>query len=193
MDYQAEASVHSGVSAFGSIDFIVLNYPGNIVQPVLALGYQDDAIIPTDPNQVFQTLNPVLERYDTSASLVLDHMITDEYQMFMTFAYIDQEYDHSQSLNGYASTRPYRMGPIQANIFGTEANFTTTEEADASLSNYTQKEFELRIASDLDGRTNGTGGLYFSNSDSLTNYRVTSPGMQYYSDVSKGPIGGYVP
>jgi hypothetical protein len=57
-------------------------------------------------------------------------MITDEYQMFMTFAYIDQEYDHSQSLNGYASTRPYRMGPIQANIFGTEANFATTEEAD---------------------------------------------------------------
>ena len=184
---------HSGVSAFGSIDFIVLNYPGNIVQPVLALGYQDDAIIPTDPNQVFQTLNPVLERYDTSASLVLDHMITDEYQMFMTFAYIDQEYDHSQSLNGYASTRPYRMGPIQANIFGAERNYTTTEEADASLSNYTQKEFELRIASDLDGRTNGTGGIYFSNSDSLTNYRVTSPGMQYYSDVSKGPIGGMFP
>jgi hypothetical protein len=63
----------------------------------------------------------------------------------------------------------------------------------ASLSNYTQKEFELRIASDLDGRTNGTGGLYFSNSDSLTNYRVTSPGMQYYSDVSRGPIGGMFP
>ena len=85
------------------------------------------------------------------------------------------------------------MGPIQANIYGKEANFTTTEEADASLSNYTQKEFELRIQSDLDGRTNGTGGIYLSNSDSLTNYRVTSPGMQYYSDVSRGPIGGMFP
>ena len=85
------------------------------------------------------------------------------------------------------------MGPIQANIFGAERNYTTAEEADASLSNYTEKEFELRIQSDLDGRTNGTGGIYLSNSDSLTNYRVTSPGMQYYSDVSRGPIGGMFP
>ena len=63
---------HSGVSAFGSIDFITLNYPGNIVTPVLALGYQDNAVIPKDPNQVFQSYNPRLERFDTSASLVLD-------------------------------------------------------------------------------------------------------------------------
>ena len=88
---------HSGVGAFGSIDFITLNYPGNIVQPVLALGYQDGAIIPKDPNQVFQSYNPRLKRFDDSASLVLDHMINDDYQMFVTYAWIDQEYDHSQS------------------------------------------------------------------------------------------------
>ena len=45
----------------------------------------------------------------------------------------------------------------------------------------------------LDGSTNGTGGIYFEDTVSQTNYKVTSPGMQYYSDVSKGPIGGLFP
>ena len=115
---------------------------------------------------------------------LIDTMINDDYQMFVTYAWIDQEYDHAQSLNGYQSTRDYRMGPIQANLYGVEGNFTTTETADASLSNYTSKQFEIRVQSDLDSKTNGTGGLYYSTTDSLTNYRVTSPGMQYYSDVS---------
>ena len=184
---------HSGVGAFASIDFLTLNYPGNIVQPSLLLGFTDDAIIPTDPNQVFQTLNPMLKRFDDSASLVLDHMINDDYRMFVTYAWIDQEYKHSQSLNGVASTRDYRMGPIQANIFGREANYTTTDEADESESNYVSKQFEIRIQSMLDGATNGTGGIYFEDTVSQTNYKVTSPGMQYYSDVSKGPIGGLFP
>ncbi len=184
---------HSGVGAFASIDFLTLNYPGSFVQPSLLLGFTDDAIIPTDPNQVFQTLNPRLKRFDDSASLVLDHMINDDYRMFVTYAWIDQEYKHSQSLNGVASTRDYRMGPIQANIFGREANFTTTDEADESESNYVSKQFEIRIQSMLDSATNGTGGLYYETTDSQTNYKVTSPGMQYYSDVSKGPIGGLFP
>ncbi len=184
---------HSGVSAFGSIDFITLNYPGNIVQPDLSLSYTDGAIFPTDYNQTFTSLNPKLDRYDYSAALTLEHVINDNYTLFMTAGYNDQEYDHSQSLNGYVATRPYRMGPIQANIYGTERNFQTTEEADASLSNYTTKQFEIRIASDLDGRTNGTGGIFLYSNDGLTNYRVTSPGMQYYSDVSRGPIGGMFP
>ena len=184
---------HSGVGAFASIDYLTLNYPGNIVQPSLLLGFNDGAVIPSDPNQVFQSLNPKLKRFDDSASLVLDHMITDSYRMFFTAAWIDQEYTHSQSLNGVVGTRDYRMGPIQANIFGTERNFTTTEEADESESNYVSRQFELRIQSELDSATNGTGGLYYEVTDSQTNYKVTSPGMQYYSDVSKGPIGGLFP
>ena len=184
---------HSGVSAFGSIDFITLNYPGNIVQPDLSLSYTDGAIFPQDINQTFSSLNPKNDRYDYSAALALEHVINDNYTLFMTAGYNDQEYDHSQSLNGYAANRAYRMGPIQANIFGTERNFQTTEEADSSLSNYTTKQFEIRIASDLDSRTNGTGGIFLYTNDGLTNYRVTSPGMQYYSDVSRGPIGGMFP
>ena len=53
------------------------------------------------------------------------------------------------------------MGPIQGNIFGTQRNFTTTETADESESNYVSKQFEIRIQSMLDGATNGTGGVYF--------------------------------
>ena len=184
---------HSGVSAFGSIDFITLNYPGNIVQPDLTLSYTDGAEFPIDPNQTFSSKNPRLDRHDYSSSLVMEHVINDDYTLFMTAAYNDQEYAHSQSLNGYVAQRNYRMGPIQANIFGTVRNFQTTEEADESISNYTTKEFELRVQSDLDNRTNGTGGLYLYKSDGLTNYKVTSPGMHYYSDVSLGPIGALFP
>ena len=183
----------SGVGAFASIDFLTLNYPGNIVQPSLLLGFSDGAVVPKDPNQVFQTLNPKLKRFDDSASLVLDHMINDDYRMFVTYAWIDQEYKHSQSLNGGAATRDYRMGPIQGNIFGTQRNFTTTETADESESNYVSKQFEIRIQSMLDSATNGTGGIYFEDTVSQTNYKVTSPGMQYYSDVSLGPIGNLFP
>ena len=88
-------------------------------------------------------------------------MINDDYRMFVTYAWIDQEYTHSQSLNGGAATRDYRMGPIQGNIFGTQRNFTTTETADESESNYVSKQFEIRIQSMLDSATNGTGGIYF--------------------------------
>ena len=79
-----------------------MNYPGNIVQPSFTSRFQDDAIIPKDPNQVFQSYNPRLKDLIHSASLVLDHMINDDYQMFVTYAWIDQEYTHSQSLNGVA-------------------------------------------------------------------------------------------
>ena len=102
-----------------------------------------------NPNQVFQTLNPMLKRFDDSASLVLDHLINDDYRMFVTYAWIDQEYKHSQSLNGGAATRDQRMGPIQGNIFGTQRNFTTTETADESESNYVTKQFEIRISKSI--------------------------------------------
>ena len=184
---------HTGVSFFGNIDYITLNYPGGLTGPDLLLSYGDNSIIPEDPNQVFQSYNPVLERYDTSASLVLDHKINDSYQMYVTYAWIDQEYEHTQSLNGNVSTRDYRMGPVLANLYANSGMFSTDEPVDNSTNDYTQKEFELRIQSTLDSSTNGTGGLYLLNSDGLVEYQVTSPGMHYYARVGNGPIGDMYP
>ena len=38
-----------------------------------------------------------------------------------------------------------------------------------------------------------TAGLYHQLTSSFTNYRVVSPGFQYYSQVSKGPVGNMYP
>ena len=132
-------------------------------------------------------------RDDWSNSLVVEHEFSDEYTFFFVAANNEQEYDHTQSLNGYTSTRNYRMGPIRANVFGMEGTFNSDVAADASLSNYKESQFEFRVESSLDGPINGTGGLYHSNIDGITNYRVGSPGFQYYGDVSKGPVGGMYP
>ena len=85
------------------------------------------------------------------------------------------------------------MGPIRANVYGMDGTFDTDVAADASLSNYKTNQFEFRVESSLDGPVNGTGGIWYSDSDGITNYRVGSPGFQYYSDVSKGPVGGMYP
>ena len=184
---------HTGVSYFGQVDYFTLNYPGGLTGPDLSLSYGDNSIVPEDPNQVYQTYNPLLERYDTSASLVLDHKLNDSYQMFATYAWIEQEYAHKQSYGGYASSRDYRMGPVYADMYGVTGRFTTDELADNSTNDYTQKEFELRIQSNFDGNTNGTGGLYLLNSDGLVKYQAKTSGMEYYARVGNGPIGEMFP
>ena len=183
----------TGVSAFSSIDYITLNYPGSIVLPDLSLGVDDGAILYQELDKVNTPFKPQQMRDDWSNSLVVEHEFSDEYTFFFVAANNEQEYDHTQSLNGYTSTRNYRMGPIRANVFGMEGTFNSDVAADASLSNYKESQFEFRVESSLDGPINGTGGLYHSNIDGITNYRVGSPGFQYYSDVSKGPVGGMYP
>ena len=41
-----KGSSHSGVTAFGTVDFLTLNYPGDLIAPDLTLSYTDDAIYP---------------------------------------------------------------------------------------------------------------------------------------------------
>ena len=94
-----------------------------------------------------------------------------------------------QSLNGYVATRNYRMGPIVTDLFNTGMKqYETDESLDSSLSVYDDNQYELRFTSD-----DITAGLYHQLTTSFTNYRVVSPGFQYYSQVSKGPVGNMYP
>ena len=60
------------------------------------------------------------------------------------------------------STRDYRMGPIQANIFGVQRNLQQQKQRMNLSLIMSSKQFEIRIQSMLDGATNGTGGIYIT-------------------------------
>ena len=122
-----------------------MNYPGSIVLPDLSLGLDDGAILYQELDKIHTPFKPQQMRDDWSNSLVVEHEFSDEYTFFFVAANNEQEYDHTQSLNGYASTRNYRMGPIRANVFGMEGTFNSDVAADASLSNYKENQFEFRV------------------------------------------------
>ena len=48
----------TGVSAFSSIDYITLNYPGSIVLPDLSLGFDDGAILYQELDKIHTPFKP---------------------------------------------------------------------------------------------------------------------------------------
>jgi outer membrane receptor protein involved in Fe transport len=64
---------------------------------------------------------------------------------------------------------------------------------DRSFNESEWEQYELRFSSDYDGSFNFTFGLFSSASDSETNYNIGTPYMNYWSDVSTGPIGAIFP
>jgi outer membrane receptor protein involved in Fe transport len=97
------------------------------------------------------------------------------------------------------------MGPITSNIFydTTKGNmagaglgmktYTSDQAMDRSFNESEWEQYELRFSSDYDGSFNFTFGLFSSASDSETNYNIGTPYMNYWSDVSTGPIGAIFP
>ena len=188
-DLPTMGATHSGITAFSAIDYITLNYPGDIVLPDLSLSYTDGANFYEELNRTSVSTNPRQERADWSASLDYERVLNDEWTMNFIAAYNKQEYSHMQSLNGYVSNRDYRMGPITTDLFDTGMReYSTDESLDQSVSNFDDNKYEVRFTSD-----SLTTGLYHSINSSFTNYQVVSPGFQYYSQVSKGPVGNMYP
>ena len=182
-------ATHTGITAFSAIDYITLNYPGSIALPDLSLSYTDGADFYEELDRISVQTNPRQIRSDFSASLDYERVLNDTWTMNFIAAYNDQDYDHMQSLNGYVANRNYRMGPIVTDLFNTGMKqYETDESLDASSSVYDDNQYELRFTSD-----DITAGLYHQLTSSFTNYRVVSPGFQYYSQVSKGPVGNMYP
>ena len=188
-DLPTMGATHTGITAFSAIDYITLNYPGDIVLPDLSLSYTDGADFYEELDRISVQTNPRQIRSDFSASLDYERVLNDTWTMNFIAAYNDQDYDHMQSLNGYVANRNYRMGPIVTDLFNTGMKqYETDESLDASSSVYDDNQYELRFTSD-----DITAGLYHQLTSSFTNYRVVSPGFQYYSQVSKGPVGNMYP
>jgi outer membrane receptor protein involved in Fe transport len=97
------------------------------------------------------------------------------------------------------------MGPITSNVFydTTKGNmagaglgmktYTSDQAMDRSFNESEWEQYELRFSSDYDGSFNFTFGLFASASDSETNYNIGTPYMNYWSDVSTGPVGAIFP
>ena len=186
-----KGSSHSGVTAFGTVDFLTLNYPGDLIAPDLTLSYTDDAIYLDDLNKISTRTNPRLRTDNYNVSLNLEHIVNDNWTMNFIAANYHQDYDHMQSLNGVVSTRDYRMGPVITELFDMGVQtYASDEPVDVAQSDFFDtQQYELRFTSNFGGDTEVVTGLWHELSSSFTNYRVQSPGFSYFSDVSKGPIG----
>ncbi len=188
-DFPTMGATHSGVTAFSTIDYVTLNYPGDVVLPDLSLSYSDGADFFEELDRTSLRTNPRLQRADWSASLNYERVLNDEWTLNFIAGYTKQEYAHMQSLNGYASNRDYRMGPIVTDMLGLGMNeYNTDESLDNSTSNYDDNKYEVRLTSD-----SLTTGLYHEISSGFVGYEVVTPGFHYYSDVSKGPVGNMYP
>ena len=189
-----KGSSHSGVTAFGTVDFLTLNYPGDLIAPDLTLSYTDNAIYPDDLNKISTRSNPRLRTDNYNASLNLEHIVNDNWTMNFIAANYHQDYDHMQSLNGVVSTRDYRMGPVITELFDMGVQtYASDDPVDAAQSDFDTQQYELRFTSNFGGGTEVVTGLWHELSSSFTNYRVQSPGFSYFADVSKGPIGRKFP
>ena len=189
---------HTGVSAFGTIDYLTLNYPGTGIEgiylPDLSLSYNANSTYFDELDRVEHYHNPRQEREDLSSSMNYERTLNDNWTMNLLASFNMQEYTHAQSLNGILNTESYRMGDINADLFGYgEQSYSTDETMDMSQSDYHGRTYELRFTSSFGGATEVTTGIYHSLFSGQTNYQVTNPGFQYYSEVGKGPIGRKFP
>jgi outer membrane receptor protein involved in Fe transport len=71
--------------------------------------------------------------------------------------------------------------------------YTSDQAMDRAFNESEWEQYELRFSSDYDGSFNFTFGLFASATDSETNYNIGTPYMNYWSDVSTGPIGAIFP
>jgi outer membrane receptor protein involved in Fe transport len=125
--------------------------------------------------------------------------------MVFTYSYHTREYEDFADYDHSVSVVPYAMGPITSNIFydTTKGNmagaglgmrtYTSDQAMDRAFSESEWEQYELRFSSDYDGSFNFTFGLFASATDSETNYNIGTPYMNYWSDVSTGPIGAIFP
>jgi outer membrane receptor protein involved in Fe transport len=125
--------------------------------------------------------------------------------MVFTYSYHTREYEDFADYDHSVSVVPYAMGPITSNIFydTTKGNmagaglgmktYTSDQAMDRAFNESEWEQYELRFSSDYDGSFNFTFGLFASATDSETNYNIGTPYMNYWSDVSTGPIGAIFP
>ncbi len=187
--------------------------PGSYGHWVPYIQYQNTAlnytIYENNPSADLRSVNLDFEPTHTAelqnTLFEIDTALTDDINMVFTYSYHTREYEDFADYDHSVSVVPYAMGPITSNIFydTTKGNmsgaalgmrtYTSDQAMDRSFNESEWEQYELRFSSDYDGSFNFTFGLFASSSNSETNYNIGTPYMNYWSDVSTGPVGAIFP
>jgi outer membrane receptor protein involved in Fe transport len=186
---QDKGAPFSGITTFSAVDYLLLNYAGDYIMPDLTIDNTADSIFYEERDKVYAPVNPRQERRDITGTLKLEHQLDAGLVEFIA-AFNQQSYKHAQSLNAFAPSVGFRMGPVVADLgeYGMQS-YDRDTVVDMSEFDYNTNTYELRFISDNDGPLNYTSGLFHSLYDFMTHYTVANPALEYYGYAGAGPIG----
>ncbi|RAP32478.1 hypothetical protein DID76_00090 [Candidatus Marinamargulisbacteria bacterium SCGC AG-414-C22] len=179
---------------FSAVDIVTHVYPGSGLGSNILNNIYENTVIPDDLYEVSYDFTPEKTVDNNLGSLKL-HWNFDNHDIFATYSAYHHQYDSYGKLNDIDASEDYMNfvglgNSITADIFGLgEQTYTKDSILDWSHADNTEQSFELRIESSLNNKTDYTAGLYWREYESHTVYAVNNPGLEYFGDVSKGPIG----
>ena len=182
-------SVHSTGSYFHWINYFMFTYTD------LANSYNRD-----NPSKDVRTVDlDFTPKHDTkleSTLLAIDHQLTDDVNMALTYSYHTRDYTDWADYDHSVSVLPYALGPITTNVGfdPTTGNpgvglrtYDSEQNIDYSANESEWSQTEVTFSSDYDGKFNFTAGYFYIETGSETDYHIKSPSLMYYGNTNNGP------
>ena len=182
-------SVHSTGSYFHWINYFMFTYTD------LANSYNRNNPS-SDVRTVDLDFTPKHETMLESTLLEIDHQLTDDVNMVLSYSYHTRDYEDWADYDHSVSVVPYALGPITTNVGvdPTTGNpgvgvrtYDSEQNIDYSANESEWSQTEIRFSSDYDGKFNFSAGYYYNETGSETDYHIKSPSLMYYGNTSNGP------
>ena len=150
----------------------------------------------SDVRTVDLDFTPKHETMLESTLLEIDHQLTDDVSMSLTYSYHTRDYEDWADYDHSVSVLPYALGPIVTNV-GVDPttgnpgvglrSYDSEQNIDYSANESEWSQTEVTFSSDFDGKFNFTAGYYYNETSSETDYHIKSPSLMYYGNTSNGP------
>ena len=150
----------------------------------------------SDVRTVDLDFTPKHETMLESTLLEIDHQLTDDVSMSLTYSYHTRDYEDWADYDHSVSVLPYALGPIVTNV-GVDPttgnpgvgmrSYDSEQNIDYSANESEWSQTEVTFTSDFDGKFNFTAGYYYNEVSSETDYHIKSPSLMYYGNTSNGP------
>ena len=150
----------------------------------------------SDVRTVDLDFTPKHETMLESTLLEIDHQLTDDVSMNLTYSYHTRDYEDWADYDHSVSVVPYALGPIVTNV-GVDPttgnpgvglrSYDSEQNIDYSANESEWSQTEVTFSSDFDGKFNFTAGYYYNETSSETDYHIKSPSLMYYGNTSNGP------
>ena len=150
----------------------------------------------SDVRTVDLDFTPKHETMLESTLLEIDHQLTDDVSMSLTYSYQTRDFEDWADYDHSVSVVPYALGPIVTNV-GVDPttgnpgvgmrSYDSEQNIDYSANESEWSQTEVTFTSDFDGKFNFTAGYYYNEVSSETDYHIKSPSLMYYGNTSNGP------